>query len=432
MTNRIHLISLLLLIAVSGYAQQEDSLNVDQAIRLTLETSQALRSVDAMVLGSRARVRQAESMFLPQVGALADYTRVGPIAEFAIPGLGALPLNPPNNVDAHVSAAYVIYDFGRRNSILAAANSGIAVSEDSRAVLRSALTQQAIRAFFSVMFLQRSVDVQVQQIESLTRHLEDTRRRVESGSATEFDELSTSVRVAQAQNQRIDLEKSLHDEETTIRKLTGAAWDAAINPSGDFRIGVLSAGVDSLLGIARQARPDLLAARNLLEQARVTRSAIATGNAPKVLVHAGYGLKNGYEPNIDAIRGNWSVGGTIEVPIFEGGITSARVEEADAGILASELRYKDLERSAEAEVRQALFGVRSAEAKISATTLQVSQAERAVENARVRYQSGAGTNLDVLDAETNVASSRLQQLQALFQSVLAQSSLKASVGLYAR
>jgi outer membrane protein TolC len=87
-------------------------------------------------------------------------------------------------------------------------------------------------------------------------------------------------------------------------------------------------------------------------------------------------------------------------------------------------------RNAESEVRQSYEALVSARAKISSTDLQVQEAESAVANARVRYESGAGTNLDLLDAETNVSKAHLEQLQAHYLYMMAHVALDAATGVF--
>ena len=421
---------LVFVLCINGFA--EDSLNVQQAIALTLRQNQALLANEALVRAAQARVHQTESADYPMVGISGDLTGIGPIPAFSFPGYGSIALAPASNLDLHVGAAYTIYDFGKRNAREDVAKSSVSGPEDASKSMRSALTQQTIQAFFGVIFLRRSVAVQQEQIDAFVEHLQDTRRKVESGSATEFDSLSTSVRVAQARNQKIDLERALDDQEVSLRRLIGLAWDGPLTLTGTFTSGDADESVETLLLQAKEHRPDLVTARDIVATAKLGSTGAHHGDDPSLLVHASYGLRNGFEPNLDVARGNWSVGASVEVPVFDGFLTRSRIEEADAMVLASERHLADVDRTAEAEVRQAFAAVRSARAKINATDLQVVQAIKAVENARIRYQSGAGTNLDILDAETSASTSRLQQLQALYQLVLAQTSLQAAVGLFAR
>jgi len=68
------------------------------------------------------------------------------------------------------------------------------------------LSLQTIRVFYTIILLQKSMKVQDEQIEALNQHLSVTQKRVAAGTATSFDVLTTQVRVAGAQNQKVDIQ----------------------------------------------------------------------------------------------------------------------------------------------------------------------------------------------------------------------------------
>jgi outer membrane protein TolC len=66
--------------------------------------------------------------------------------------------------------------------------------------------------------------------------------------------------------------------------------------------------------------------------------------------------------------------------------------------------------------------------KIKQSNLQVSQSEEALELARVSYSSGVITNLDLLDAETTAAQSRVDLLKARIDYAVSLVRLNISIG----
>jgi outer membrane protein len=419
-------------LSAAAFSGETDSLSLDAAVRLAVDRSIVLRQTDAQVRAAEARIAQSESDFLPKVQLAADYTRLGPIPAFAFPGFGEIPLAPEYSVSTKVVATQTLIDLGLRSAKVEASTRASLVAAAARRSIRSALQLQVTQGFYTVMLLERSVTVQDRQIESLRQHLDITRKRVESGSATDFDALTTDVRVAQAENVRIDLLRALSDQRISLTRLLGLAWDSPALLRGSFAETVPAERLDTLIDEASRTRPDLLAARDAVDAAKAQEHAAARENDPTLRLHAAYGLNNGFEPNIYATRGNWSAGISLDVPIFDGNRTRSKTEEMTALREAVEERYRDLARTAEAEVRQAIEGVESAKSKVYSTDMQVRQAEAAVANARVRYDSGAGTNLDLLDAETNVAAARLQQLQAHYQLTMAAAVLDAAAGRFGR
>jgi len=411
-------------------AQQLDSLTIDAAVRLAIQNSITLRQAEAQRQAAQAKVTQSRSDYYPRVNVMADYTKLGPIGEFSFPVFGTIPLFPSSSVNARVAATETLLDLGVRSAKVDASQTLVAAAEDNARGIRSALILQVKQTFYTTMLLERSVRVQNEQIEALNEHLHITQQRVESGSATEFDALSTSVRVSQSENVRIALERSLHDQQINLRKILGLPWGAPALVSGTFYQPVNDVSLDTLLRLARDRRPDLVSATDAVTSAQA-QVAVARGDDDPVLrLHAAYGFTNGYEPNLDVLRGNWAAGVSLEVPIYNGSNTRGKIDEAEANVRAARERLNDMIRNAESEVRQAYEGLQSSRAQIASTDLQVREAESAVANARVRYESGAGTNLDLLDAETNVSKAHLEQLQARYEYMLARVALDAATGAF--
>lgn len=72
--------------------------------------------------------------------------------------------------------------------------------------------------------------------------------------------------------------------------------------------------------------------------------------------------------------------------------------------------------------------MRSSLDRLRTTEIAVEQAKSAVEQARLRYQAGTVTNLDLLDAETSLSQAELMQIQALYQFVVSRYELDQAVG----
>jgi outer membrane protein TolC len=66
--------------------------------------------------------------------------------------------------------------------------------------------------------------------------------------------------------------------------------------------------------------------------------------------------------------------------------------------------------------------------KLSTTQRQIEYAKKSLERVKAQYQSGSGTNLDVLDAETALTQARLLNIQALYKSVLGYYAVKKAAG----
>ncbi|MGH8629946.1 MAG: TolC family protein, partial [Burkholderiales bacterium] len=92
---------------------------------------------------------------------------------------------------------------------------------------------------------------------------------------------------------------------------------------------------------------------------------------------------------------------------------------------ATELQQKQL---VELEVRQAFLNLQSAAEELAGADALVAQAQEALRIANVRFQSGVGTNLEVLNAQTSASQAEASRVQALFNYNLARATLERAVG----
>jgi len=388
----------------------------------------AVRQASEAVAASMARIDQTRSGYYPKIDAVASYVRLGPVAELSFPGLGVFKLFPENNYDGHVGLNQTLFDFGKRGATVDVNQSAVQGASDNVELVKSSLAFQTIQTFYAILFLQASSRVQEEQVRALNEHLLITRRRVQSSTATEFDILTTQVRVAAAQTQKIDVDNELRKQEVQFRRLLGAPPETPLNLRGEFALSPVSLSSDSLLAAARQQRTELRLARDAEQTASLQTRAASLNDMPSLKIELAYGAKNGYIPNLDVLLGNWVAGATLEVPLLDGGKTGSMKEEAEANARSAAEKTRDVQAQIEAEVLQAVADVQANRNKVETSDLQVQQAREAVSMASIRYENGVATNLDVIDAQTALAQAELLRLQALFHYVVSRYALERAAG----
>jgi len=408
--------------------QGTDSLTVGEAVRRAVENHPLVDQASQTIRAARARIAESRSAYYPFIEAELSYTRLGPVPELTFPGLGAFKLYPENNFDEHLSLRQTVYDFGKTDAAVSMSRSGVRLARDNLAFVKTTLAFQTIQSFYAVLFLRESIVVQDQQIDALVQHLSATQKKQQSGTATDFDVLTTQVRIAAAQNRKIDLRNNLERQEASFRRFIGLPPGEEVRLRGAFDTALISLNDDSLMAAAGERRIELKQSADA-ERAAVLQERFASKrDNPAISVNLAYGAKNGFQPDIDEQLGNWVLGIEARVPIFDGFLTSSSRREARAALRAAEARTRDVERLVVAEVQQAISDARSAAEKIGTSELQVEQARQALDMAIVRYESGVITNLDVIDAEAALAEARLSYLQSLYLYEVSRYALERAVG----
>ncbi len=426
-------LALLTLVAFTGSAMLaqntvHDSLTVEETVRVAIANSPALQQAAATVQASSARVEQTKTVDLPAVAFEGSYVRIGPVPQLSFPGLGVFKLYPENNYDAHVDVHQKVYDFGQSSASVDVSRSRVESAQISGDLIRYGLAYQTIQVFYSILYLEQGIQVEDQEINTLRQHLEVTKKRTESGTGTDFEVLTTQVRVAAAENQRVDLENMLEKQRITLRRMLGVPESTPVNLRGRFEVEPVNLNTDSLVALAMQQRPEYRAAQSEVQTATLQFRLAQVSDLPTLNVNAAYGVKNGYIPNLDILHGNWVAGVELQVPLYEGNRTQYKEEEAQATLGGSQAHVTDVERQITSDVRQAVSDVRTAMGKLATSLLQVQQATDALSIAQKRYDAGTVNNLDVLDAETSLSQAHLLRLRAQYEYVSSRYALERSVG----
>jgi outer membrane protein TolC len=129
-------------------------------------------------------------------------------------------------------------------------------------------------------------------------------------------------------------------------------------------------------------------------------------------------------------RGSWNLMFTLNVPIYDGGIRYANLQESQAKVREAALQKRLLEQRVESEIVELRAQVDSANAGVISAGKAMELARTTSEDMEASFEAGVATQLDVLDANQRVLEAELQLTQSLFDRDLARLSLRHSLGQY--
>jgi outer membrane protein TolC len=413
---------------INAQGIDKDSLNISTVITLTLENQPLVKQAEDQIRIAEAKIRQQETFNMPRVEAELDYTMIGPIPAFEVPGLGAFELAPRNNYNADVVVSYMIFDFNKRKALLDMLTSYKLTSEERVNIVKSELSYRAIQTFYSILFLEKSIKVKNEQINTLKEHTQIAKKKFDTGSVTDLDVLTTKVRVAAVENQRIEIQKNLDKQKVLLAALIGLNDRKTLKIKGDFSEQTLSSLSSSLVEQAYANREEIKTALLNEESIKLEKNVASLTDAPTISLFGAYGIKNGFEPNLDVWRGNWALGGVAKIPIFNGGLKDGKIAEADANLKASNDNIESLKRKIKAEVEQSDVEYNANKEALNTSKIGIEEAKQALEKSKIQYDNGVLTNLDLLDAEMSLTQAKLIYISALYQLTISGYQLKQSIG----
>ncbi len=405
-----------------------DSLTWEDAVRLTLQNHPVIRQAEDGAAAAHARIGSNRSYSLPDLSLSGTYVRLEPVSSVALGGGPSIDLYPHDNYDFHLDLQWTLYDFNRISTNVKLAESGYQASLDNIDMAKSNLTYQTISIFNAILILRQTILVIDDQIDALKQHLDVTVRKIQAGTATDYDSLTTKVRIAVADNQRIDAVHALETQEILFRQMTGISTEVPISLKGEFAAMAPPPDLDSATAAAQNQRIELTLARDAENIATVQSQLASMGDRPILGLDLTSGFKNGYFPKLNAAKANATLGLFLQVPFFDGHRTHYKEIEAEANLSSAGDHTADLKRQIESEVKQAIAGVQSSLEKLKSSDIQIRQAEMAVQIAKNRYEAGVVTNLDLIDAETALSETRLMRLRAQYEYTVSLSALNKSTG----
>lgn len=284
-----------------------------------------------------------------------------------------------------------------------------------------------INNFYTLAFLQHAIKIIDEQLSTLQAHLKYIETLKSTGSATDYQVLSTKVKISTAESQKSDLTAALAIQQGYLCSLTGKSDRIPVVKEELDAHASIATG-DSLLSFAYNNRDEMAINREKSVLAGLKYNLIKTLDKPIINFVATGGAKNGYLPDLYQVKANYAVGVGISIPIFDGMKTRYNLLQAKSAINSLNFEDEGTRRNIASEIREAREYVISAMQKEQQFKLQLEQAQKAYSLAETSFRSGTITNLELLDANTAVSESGLMLLKARIDYAVSIYRLKTALG----
>jgi outer membrane protein len=408
-------------------AVKSDSLSLKTLIAEVISTHPTVKGAEEALKNADARIGAARAGYYPVIDAKADFSNIGPIMKFDIPSLGTFQLYPANNYSAAINFRQVIYDFGRTKTNIELEDEGRIIDEKALNQIRQKMALATINNFYTLAFLQHAIKIMDEQLTTLQSHLKYIETLKSTGSATDYQVLSTKVKISTAESEKSDLTAALAIQQAYLCSLTGNN-DRLPIVREELEINAPMTSVDSLLSFAYNNRDEMAINHEKTVLAGLKYKLTKNLDKPVINFIATGGAKNGYLPDLNQLKANYVVGVGISVPIFDGMKTKYNLLQAESATSSLSFESEGTRRSITSEVREAREYVISAKQKELQFRLQLQQAQEAYSLAETSFRSGVITNLELLDANTTVSQSMLMLLKSRIDYAASIYKLKAALG----
>jgi outer membrane protein len=333
------------------------------------------------------------------------------------------------NQNYSVSLNYPIYR-AQNAEVLEQSKLQISVAEAQLAAASQDLVLRISQAYFDVLASQDNLATIGSQKRAITEQLAAAKRNFEVGTATITDQQEAQARFDLAVAQELAGLNDLEVKRAALALLVGrSVSDIARLRPGIQLSAPLPAQETQWTSAARDSNFSVQQARLNSEIAKreIERQRLAT-NFTVDLVSS---VSHGRSANFNQVGTNSLVGGLgvqVAKPLYTGGLIESRVKEA---LASHERSLSDLEtarRQAELAARQAFYGVNSGLAQIRALEAAEKSSQLALDSNLLGYQVGVRINIDVLNAQQQLFTTRRDLARARYDTLINSLRLKTTNG----
>ena len=408
-------------------------LTLAEAVQSALAHQPQLAQATAGTRAAVARADEARSGLLPQVTGSASYTRE--TANFA-PRPGAIPSslggsssswNTVNYYSFGATLSQLIYDFGQTPGKWRAAQASARAQGDSERATRNQVLLGVQTAFFTARAAKDLVGVARDTLANQNLHLRQSEGFVRAGTRPEIDLAQARTNVANAQVQLINARNTYETTKAQLNQAMGVDGPTDYDVASDTLPQVSSEEqpLEALVTQAVSRRPDYVA---LQEQARAQELSL---RAVKGNYWPSLGFSTGVTNQgqaIDSTVWNWSATVGLTWNLFQGGLTRAQAQEAQANLEAARAQAEVLRQQVRVDVVQFSLAVRAGKEALAAAGQALVNAKEQLRLAEGRYRAGVGNIIELSDAQVALTSAAAQRVQAEYNLSTSRAQLLRALG----
>jgi len=394
----------------------------DPALTLTtIRSSSQADNADTSLVGTRNdnfSTRLGLSQRIPTGATLAlsqNLNRRGTNNAFAL-------MNPAYTADLSLSVSQPLLR-GAGSRVALAPIRRAEIGTEISALNTTARVLQVVRdteaAYYSLVYARESLKVRRQSLDLAQRLFDENTARLGTGVATDLDVLQAEVGVENARRSVLLAEQTVRDAEDRLLNLIGqfefdeTLGEVALPPTATF-----SPDFEISYALARKQQPEYLAATQSIKQLQLDLATARRNRLPSLDLNAAGGyntrdasLSRAYNRLPDGDGYSWQLDLALRFPW---GLRAerARYNTALNNLRREETRLRQIEQTLALDVRSAVRAVETNLVSVSISRKATELSARQYELERARFDAGLSTSRRVLEAQDDLESARVAELQA--------------------
>jgi outer membrane protein TolC len=392
--------------AASAFAQR--TLTLDEAVALAKRQNPDVVIARKQVEAARGGVIEARSGYLPSVVSSGLLRRRTQQEDTRL-----------RNSDYNASLRIVqnVYSGGAVRSSVAIAR---LIQEQRELELAAVVNRVAMDlrvAYYELLLNRSKIGVREQSVRVMQEELKTQQERFSAGTVGELNVRRAEVSLANEQPELFDAQAHLQNSYLRVGELCGLTSGAEkFQAGGELQYQARRPDLNECLAYAYATRPEIRARQIDVEIEEQQLTVDQSETRPRVEVFSGYEVYSERDPEVgDEFNHGYVVGLNASWHLFDGYATRGRLQATRARREAAIQALQAAQRTVETEVRSAFFELQQSDRVMESETQNVQSASEALEIARGNLGAGLGTQLEVLQATSDVTRTRTTRLNAIYQ-----------------
>ena len=407
----------------STAAAEPTALTLEESISLAMARNPVLRIAAANEEKAVGAVGEAQAA----KGISVDYTHTEMRSTAPLSWMSTMAaISPYNYFSNKISASVPLYTGGKLESVIAQAKLGQQVSALEVQAVRQQLQLDTTVEYYEVLRSGKLLDVARQTEGDFAGHLKQVRQMYDEGVVAWRDVLQTKVRLANAENSRVQAENAYQLSQYALNKRIGLPLHgelklqepAAQEAPQETMAAYVEQGVAKRPEMA-QSQAGVVMAKEKIKEARSSKQpSLALTGSTAWDDNEAFGGKNR----------DWTAMLIVQLNLFDSGAAQAKLKQAKAGEAAAREEERQTKDAISLEISDAHLRVQEALKRIEATRTAVEEAQTNFNISRESYAAGVGTNLDVMDAEVALQQAQTNYIQAAYDLQISRARLEKAIG----
>jgi outer membrane protein TolC len=428
---RFLLLPFLGLAAAGALAAAEPTLplSLNQALHQALTRNPEIQKSLLTIATSQDDRRMAGAALLPSVEGVAGMNRIKQNLDMFLgmptPG-GPDVVGPFNAGQVGIAASAPIFDLSLYRRWQASAHGEASAKAQAR-VVREGIAALVVGQYLRAERASESVKAAQSRVELATALETLAESQQKNGLGTKLDTLRAQVQVANERQRLIQAQTQSRTSLFGLIKLLDLEPSTRIELTDTLAVPAAAAFTfDEAYGAGLKARPELAALDARERAAESLRSAASSLRLPSVVFTGSY-ASMGLSPSQPWVP-MYTFGVGVKVPLFTGGRISAQTSRAKAEIARVQEERKETRSQVGLEVQVAQAELDSARTEVEVATQAVALAEEAMVQARHRFEAGVSNNIEVINAQDELARATDNRINALYRLNQSRADLAKAMG----